>query len=270
MITTTVKLILQAAMILSFGYLALAFFQKLFCKDISTLDYSKFIEQRKKIWANFKRAFKSQKYRSYLLMCGLCLFGFYNSLHELSLDWELHDKLILWQVWAIGFCFALYLGNSNMKLKLLYDISGKDHKKTSPKIIPMENSPNTAELKKTLTNSIGSVINYKNAYKNVLVVLIVAILCAGYGFYAMWRSKQEIEKQKDYSANRDSIITELNMFKDSINLALDNVTRQRDSLLIIRTAKDLEREDILKKPIDYSNKSERERILNEMLKEAGK
>lgn len=270
MITITVKLILQIITVILMGYLAIAFFQKLFCRDIGTIDYKKFIHDRRLIWTRFKRAFKSQKYRSFILFCFLCLLGFSLAVKDLSDDWELKGTIIPWQIWNILFCYAVYLSQSNMKLKLFYDIIGKTPTKT--KIISMEIPKNTAQLKQEMDKQVTSVINYKRAFQYITIVLVISILCCGYSFWAMKQADQakEVTSRKELDrlqASKDSINTSMQHFKDSITIVFNNVTRERDSLLIRRTALQAGREAILNKPIDYSNEAERKAILDELMKE---
>lgn len=270
MITITLKIILQILTIALMGYLAVAFFQKLFCRDIGTIDYKKFIHDRKLIWCRFKRAFKSQKYRSFILLCFLCLYGFSLAVSDLSQDWELENKHISWQIWNILFCYAVYLSQSNMKLKLFYDITGKTPTKT--KIISMEIPQNVNQIKQEMSKQVTSVVNYKRAFQYTGIVMILAILCSGYAFYAMKQAEKakEVTSLKELNrleASKDSINTSMQHFKDSITIVFNNVTRERDSLLIRRTALQAGREAILNKPIDYSNEAERKAILDELMKE---
>jgi hypothetical protein len=270
MITITLKLILQIINVTLMGYLAVAFFQKLFCRDIGTIDYKRFIHDRRLIWSRFKRAFKSQKYRSFILFCFLCLLGFSLAVRDLSIDWELNHKNISWQVWNILFCYAVYLSQSNMKLKLFYDLLGKTPTKT--KIISMETPKNVVQMKQQMDKEVTRVINYKRAFQYMWIILAIAILCCGYAFYAMRKSDAEsrnaVDKQRQYSVAKDSIISAQRQFQDSINLVVNSLKRENDSLLIRRTAKMANREEMLKKPIDYSNEAERKAILDELMKEA--
>lgn len=260
----TIKILLQMTLIVSFGYLTLGFFQRLFCKDLSSYSYSRFCKEKSRIWTRFKIAIKLKNYQVIIGLFILCFLGFFNSIYELSEDWQLGDKKVSWQIWGLIFSYAIYSSHTNMKLKIFYDLTGRDPRESLKK-------QDTGVVLSTITKELDKILAQKKLVRILIGTAIVGALVALWGGYSGYRSDEEVKKalieNRNYKAEKNIVIHDLDEYKKTAELKEKELTEKIKTLTQSKTIIKTSREKILNTPIDFKNQREREEIYKQMVKE---